>query len=78
MSSYIFTMSSYLEGYIPHNDRIAESCVVKSKHSLFSHSTPCWSQKSSLVLLLDPETNELAYYETNDKLTYMPKSGVAW
>jgi hypothetical protein len=32
----------------------------------------------SLVLLLDVETQQLAYFETNDSPIYMPTSGVVW
>jgi hypothetical protein len=32
----------------------------------------------SLVLLVDVETQQLAYFETNDSLIYMPTSGLVW
>ena len=35
-------------------------------------------QVCSLVLLLDAETKQLAYFETNESLVYMPTSGVVW
>ena len=35
-------------------------------------------QVCCLVLLLDVETQQLAYFETNDSPVYLPTSGVVW
>ena len=36
------------------------------------------TQEHSLVLLLDVESGELAYFETESTFHLMPKSGVVW